>query len=93
MNYYNFFVLTKWKKKKKKKTCRDTFLVPKPKMYGISAQWAKYNKFIESESKNKALMSWTPASIELNDNQTQTRDSNISGLSIRGGWTCINWAQ
>ena len=23
--------------------CRDTFLIPKPKMYGILAQWAKYN--------------------------------------------------
>ena len=27
-------------------------LQPKPKMYGILAQWAQYNKFVESGSKN-----------------------------------------
>ena len=32
-------------------------------------------------------------SAELNDNQTQTRGSNISGLSIRGDHHCINWSQ
>ena len=62
-------------------------------MYGISAQWAQYNKFVESGSKNKALMSWTMASAELNDKQTRIRDSDISGLSVQRGWTCINWTQ
>ena len=32
--------------------CRDTFLVPKPKMYGILTQWTQYNKFVENGSKN-----------------------------------------
>ena len=27
-------------------------LQSKPKMYGILAQWAQYNKFVESRSKN-----------------------------------------
>ena len=62
-------------------------MVPKPKVYGTSVQ---YNKFVESKSKNKVLMSWTMASTELNDNQTRIRDSGISGLSVRGGWACIN---
>ena len=35
-------------------------------------------------------MSWTMANTELNDNQTQIRDFDISGTSIRGGRTCIN---
>ena len=35
-------------------------------------------------------MSWTTASIELNDNQTQIRGSDINGLSVRGGHTYIN---
>ena len=35
-------------------------------------------------------MSWTTTSTELNDNQTQIRDSNINELSVRGGHTCIN---
>ena len=56
-------------------------------MYEISAQ---YNKFVESGLKNKALMSGTMASTELNDNQTWIRDSGINGLSIRGGQACIN---
>ena len=59
-------------------------------MYEISAQ---YNKFVESGLKNKALMSGTMASTELNDNQTWIRDSGINGLSIRGGRACINWTQ
>ena len=71
--------------------CRNTFLVHKPKVYGTSVQWAQYNKFVESRSKNKALMSGTTASIELNDNQTWIRDSSISGLSVQGGRACINW--
>ena len=41
-SYINIF---KWK-------CRDRFLVSKLKMYGILAQWAQYNKFVESRSKN-----------------------------------------
>ena len=35
-------------------------------------------------------MSWIMASTELNDNQTQTRDSDINELSVRGGHTYIN---
>ena len=35
-------------------------------------------------------MSWTRASTELNDNQTQIRGSDVSGLSVREGHTCIN---
>ena len=38
-------------------------------------------------------MSCTTASIELNDNQTQIRGSDINRLSVRGGHTCINWSQ
>ena len=30
------------------------------------------------------------ASTELNYNQTQIRGANVSGLSVRGGHTCIN---
>ena len=35
-------------------------------------------------------MSWVTASTELNHNQTQIRGSNINGISVRGGHTCIN---
>lgn len=35
-------------------------------------------------------MSWTMASIELNDNQTQMKGSEINGLLVRGGHTCID---
>ena len=35
-------------------------------------------------------MSWTTISTELNDNQTQIRGSDINGLLVRGGLTCIN---
>ena len=38
-------------------------------------------------------MSWTTASTELNDNQTQIRGFDINGLSVQGGHTCINWSQ
>ena len=38
-------------------------------------------------------MSWTTASTELNDNQTRIRDYDVSGPSVWGGRTCINWAQ
>ena len=33
------------------------------------------------------------ASTELNDNQTQIRGSDINGLSVWGGHTCIYWSQ
>ena len=62
-------------------------------MYGILAQWAQYNKFVKSGLKNKALMSWTTASTELNDNQAQISGSDINGFTIRGGQTFINWSQ
>ena len=35
-------------------------------------------------------MSWTTANTKLNDNQTQIRGSNVSGLLVRGGHTSIN---
>ena len=38
-------------------------------------------------------MSWTTASTELNDNQTQIRDPDINGFTVRGGQTFINWSQ
>ena len=38
-------------------------------------------------------MSWTTASTGLNDNQTQIRGSNINGLLVWEGYTCINWSQ
>ena len=33
------------------------------------------------------------ACTKFNDNQTQIRSSNISGLSVWGGPTGINWSQ
>ena len=33
------------------------------------------------------------ASAKLNDNQTRIRGSDVSGPSVRGGQTCINWSQ
>ena len=33
------------------------------------------------------------ASTELNNNQTQIRDSDINGLIVRGGLPFINWSQ
>ena len=38
-------------------------------------------------------MSWTTTGTELNDNHTQIRDSDINGLTVRGGQTFINWSQ
>ena len=38
-------------------------------------------------------MSWTTASTELSENQTRIRDFDMSGLSVQGGHTCINWSQ
>ena len=35
-------------------------------------------------------MSWTTASTELNDNQTQIRDSDINGLTVREDLPVIN---
>ena len=35
-------------------------------------------------------MSGTTARIELNDNQTRIRGSDMGSPSIRGGQTCIN---
>ena len=34
-------------------------------------------------------MSWTTTSIELHDNQTQIKNADINGFSVRGGQTCI----
>ena len=34
-------------------------------------------------------MSWTTASIELDNNQTQIKDSGVNGLSVRGGYTYV----
>ena len=33
------------------------------------------------------------ANTELNDNQTRIRDSDINGLTIRGGLPFISWSQ
>ena len=38
-------------------------------------------------------MTWTTASTELNDNQTQIRGSDVSGLSVWRGHPCIDWSQ
>ena len=38
-------------------------------------------------------MNWTTASAVLNDNQIPIKSSDVSGLSIRGGRTCINLSQ
>ena len=38
-------------------------------------------------------MSWTTTSIELNDNQTQIRDSDINWFTVWGGPTPVNWSQ
>ena len=38
-------------------------------------------------------MSWTIVSIELNNNQTQIRGSDVSGLSVREGHPCVDWLQ
>ena len=38
-------------------------------------------------------MSWTTASIELNNNQTQIRGFDVSGLSVRGGHPYIDLSQ
>ena len=38
-------------------------------------------------------MSWTTASIKLNDNQAQIRDTDINGLSVREGHNYIYWSQ
>ena len=35
-------------------------------------------------------MSWITASIELDDNQTQIRDSDVNELTVRGGFISIN---
>ena len=54
-------------------------------MYGILAQWAQYNKFVERRSKNWALMNWRTASMDLNDDQTKTRSIDLNQFTIRGG--------
>ena len=38
-------------------------------------------------------MSWTTGNIELNNNQTQIRGSDVSGLSVRRGHPSIDWLQ
>ena len=63
---------------------------PKPKVCGILVQWVQYNKFVKSELKNYALMSWTTTNIELDDNQTQIRDADMKELTVRGGFFYIN---
>ena len=35
-------------------------------------------------------MSWTTTSTEFNDNQTQIKDFDISGLTVRGSFPFIN---
>ena len=38
-------------------------------------------------------MSWTTANIELNEYQTQIKDSDINGFIVQGGPTSIKWSQ
>ena len=54
-------------------------------MYGILAQWAQYNKFVESRSKNEVLMNLTTASIDLKDDQARTRKVELNEFTVRGG--------
>ena len=37
-------------------------------------------------------MGWTTTSIELNDNQTQIKGSDVNGLLVRRGHSCIDWS-
>ena len=47
--------------------CRVTILGPKPKLCGLLVQWAQYNEFVESESKNWAQVNLTTADTNLKD--------------------------
>ena len=38
-------------------------------------------------------MSWTTASLELNDNQARIRSIDLNGLSVRGDQNYIYWSQ
>ena len=60
-------------------------LQPKPKMYGILAQRAQYNKFVECGSKNQALMNLTMASMDLKDDQVRTKKIELNEFTVRGG--------
>ena len=63
--------------------CKDLFHSPSPSCR-ILAQWAQYNEFVESESKNLALVSWTTANTKLNDNQIQIKDFDKIGRASVG---------
>ena len=72
--------------------CKYLFHSPSPSCR-ILAQWAQYNEFVDGESKNLALVSWTTANTKLNDNQIQIKYSDINGLIVQGGLTFISWSQ
>ena len=57
----------------------------KPKIYGVLVQWIQYNEFVDNGLKNWVLMSWTTASFKSCDDQTQSKDTYLSELPIRGG--------
>ena len=54
-------------------------LQPKPKVCGILAQLAQYNKFVEGGLKNQAR---TTANMELDDNQTRIRGTYMNELTV-----------
>ena len=46
------------------------------------AQKAQNNEFVESGSKNQAIMNWTMANMELDDNHAQIRSTNMNELLV-----------
>ena len=57
----------------------------KPKGCGILAQWALYNKFVKSRSKNLALMNLTVATMYFKDDQAKTRSVGVNGFTVQWG--------
>jgi len=54
-------------------------------MYEILAQRAQYNKFVESGSKNSALMNLTTASMDSKDDQEKTKKIKLNEFSVWEG--------
>ena len=46
------------------------------------AQKAQNNEFVESGSKNQALMNWTTANMKLNGNHAQIRSTDMNELLV-----------
>ena len=51
-------------------------------MRGLTQQ-AQNNKFVESGLKIWALINWTPANEDLNDNLNKTADTNMNKFTVR----------